>query len=67
MMIQKSRQHLIDTEELYFQHQRFALRYAFSCFTAGLMALVHGLIPAFFQTAASEKVQELANRKRPEH
>lgn len=66
-MLRKSRQHLIDTQESYFQHQRFALRYAVSCFSAGFMALIHGLIPAFFQTSASEKVGELANRSRPKH
>ncbi|MDG1286072.1 MAG: DUF6356 family protein [Rickettsiales bacterium] len=66
-MIKKSRQHLTDTGEAYFHHQRFALRYGLSCFAAGIMALIHGLIPAFFQTTASEKVTELANRKRAKH
>ena len=64
-MIKASQQHLTDNHEHYFQHQRFAWRYARSCFTAGFMALIHGMIPALFQTAASKKVNELANRPRP--
>ncbi len=63
-MIKTSKKHLHDNNERYFHHQRFALRYARSCFSAGFMALIHGLIPAFFQTAASQKVQELAQRPR---
>lgn len=66
-MLQKSRQHLIDTNEQYFQHQRFAFRYATACLKAGIMAIIHGMIPAFFQTSASETVHKLANRARPEN
>ncbi len=66
-MLKKSRQHLIDTEEEYFHHQAFAIRYGLSCLKAGCMAIIHGLIPAFFQTAASEKVEEIANRARTVH
>lgn len=66
-MIKRSQQHLAETGERYFQHQRFALHYAMSCFKAGMMAMAHGIIPALFQTAASEKVQEIANRSRMKH
>lgn len=65
-LIQRSREHLTQNNERYFQHQRFALRYAFGCLQAAFMALIHGLIPAFYPTAASDKVKELASRKREE-
>lgn len=65
-MWRASKQHLEQNNERYFEHQRFALRYAFDCFSAGLMAAMHGLVPAFFQTSASEKVKQLAARQRKE-
>jgi len=66
-MIRRSRQHLQEAGESYFQHQRFALRYACDCLLAGLMAATHALIPALFARAASDKVKELAHRQRPKH
>lgn len=64
-MIKRSLQHLRDNNERYFQHQRFAIGYGVDCLKAGLMAIIHGIIPACFETTASEKVQALATRKRP--
>ena len=66
-MIKQSQKHLEDTNERYFQHLRFALTYSASCLYAGITALIHGFIPALFQTAASEKVDELYNRQRTLH
>ena len=65
-MIRRSKQHLHEAGESYWHHLRFAFRYAASCMVAGLMALMHGMIPALFTTSASRKVQQLANRKRDE-
>lgn len=65
-MIRASKQHLQDNHEGYFQHQRFALRYALACFSAGFMALLHGLIPACYPTKASDTIKALASRKRDE-
>jgi hypothetical protein len=59
-MIGKSKHHLSGVNESYFHHQRFAFKYGLTCIQAGLMAMVHGLIPAFFETAASDKVKALA-------
>lgn len=55
----KSRAHISSVEESYFQHLCFAFKYALKCFHAGLMALIHGLIPAFFETGASDTVKKL--------
>lgn len=63
-MIKKSIHHLASVNESYFQHQRFAFRYGLTCMAAGFMALVHGLVPAWFETRASETVQDLAGLKR---
>ncbi|MCG8434668.1 MAG: DUF6356 family protein [Gammaproteobacteria bacterium] len=63
-MITKSRRHLAAVNESYFHHQRFAFRYAFDCFRAGAMAFVHGLVPALFETAASDLVKKLAGMGR---
>jgi hypothetical protein len=59
-MIGKIKKHLEGVNETYFHHQRFAFKYGFGCIQAGLMAMVHGLIPALFETAASDKVKALA-------
>ena len=63
-MISSSKQHLHTANEKYFEHQRFALRYALGCFHAGFMAMVHGFIPGVYCTSASDKVKELANKSR---
>lgn len=65
-MLAKSRKHLVDNGERYFEHQRFALRYAWGCVQAAAMAATHAFVPAWFETAASEKVKALATRKRDE-
>jgi hypothetical protein len=65
MIWQKSKTHLHNTQEKYFAHQRFAWAYAFGCFQAACMAAIHGVIPALFTTAASDKVKALATKSRP--
>jgi len=59
-MIGKSKRHLAAVGESYFEHQRFAWRYALSCLQAGALAAIHGLVPALFETAASDRVKRLA-------
>ncbi len=63
-MFQESKTHLSSVKESYFEHMFVAFRYGFSCIVAGVMALIHGLIPACFQEAASRKVQRLADKGR---
>ena len=63
-MFKRSKQHLASVDETYTQHMGVAFRYGLTCIKAGLMALVHGLVPAWFETKASEVVQELAEKER---
>lgn len=59
-MIKSSKSHLAEIDETYFEHQGVAFRYGFNCLRAALMAFVHGLVPGYFQTSASELVKRLA-------
>jgi hypothetical protein len=45
--------------ESYFRHLRTAAGFAFSLLGAGLACLVHALIPALFETTASDAVVRL--------
>ena len=63
-MIESSKKHLESVQETYFEHQRVALSYSGKCFKAGVMALVHGLVPGWFQTGASDVVRSLADKNR---
>lgn len=66
-MIRKSRDHLRDAGEHYFEHQGVAFRYSMRCFRAGFMALAHAVVPGMCVTSASDEVKRLAeNRKTPE-
>lgn len=66
-MIKSSKLHLKKVEETYFEHQRVAFSYGLRCLKAACMAFVHGIIPGFFQTNASDLIKRLAeNRKHPE-
>lgn len=63
-MIARSKAHLSKVSENYFEHQCVAFRYGITCIAAGLMAFIHGFVPAWFETAASDRVARLAqNRK----
>lgn len=58
--------HPASVGETYFGHLYFAARFAFRLFKAGGAALVHAIIPAWFETTASRQVEtlhdELTNR-----
>ncbi len=58
-ILSRSQSHLQSVGEGYFEHKAFALKYAFGCFQAGFMGLVHAFIPALFESAASKKIKEL--------
>jgi hypothetical protein len=60
-MIEKSKKHLKLVSESYVQHMAFAFKYGATCILAGLMAFVHGLVPAFFESAASERIKKLSS------
>jgi hypothetical protein len=54
--------------ESYFQHQRTAIRLAAALFRAGTLCLIHALVPALFEHAASQSVtalhQKMSSRAR---
>ena len=58
-MIKKSKQHLYSVNESYFKHMKVAVKVGFNMILAGLMALIHALIPGIFQSNASNKIREL--------
>ncbi|NSX53816.1 DUF6356 family protein [Parasulfitobacter algicola] len=48
--------------ETYLGHMWFAATFAFWLIAAGLAALVHAIIPAFFETTASKIIKRLHAR-----
>ena len=60
-MFAKSTSHLQQVGESWREHRRFAWFYAGQCLAASVMALIHGLVPAWFETSASERVKMLAD------
>ena len=51
--------HPASVGESYAGHFVFALKFGFRLVFAGILALVHAFIPAWFETAASEQVEKL--------
>ena len=58
-MIKKSKQDLYSVNESYFIHMKVAVKVGLNMILAGLMALIHALIPGIFQSNASNKIREL--------
>jgi hypothetical protein len=54
--------HPASVNETYWQHCRTALGFSGSLFRASTACLVHALIPHWFTTAASRRVDELYRR-----
>ena len=67
-MIKKSKKHLSDSQETYFQHMAAALSISCQLFIASFKALIHSLLPNLFTKSASSKINELylyiQNRKK---
>ena len=59
--------HPASVNESYWQHSRFALRFAGKLMLAGGAALVHAFIPAFFETTASRMVSSLHHELHARH
>ena len=53
------RSHPASVGETYFGHMRFALRFSVLLFAAGGAALVHAVLPALFQTTASQLIRRM--------
>jgi len=60
-MIKKSQEHLNSVNESYVEHMSLAFKVGSKMIVGGLMALVHGLIPAIFERNASNGIKELYN------
>ena len=58
-MIFKSKQHLKDANESYTEHFLIAVKIGLTMLIYGLIAILHAIIPAYFQTSASNKIKEL--------
>ncbi len=58
-MIKKSKKHLQEANENYFQHMGLAFRISFQLQTASIMAFFHALLPSIFTTSVSKKIIKL--------
>ena len=58
-MIFKSKQHLKAVNENYTEHFLIAAKIGLVMIVYGLMAILHAIIPAYFQISVSNKIKEL--------
>lgn len=63
-LIGVSKKHCSDANQNYFQHIAVAQKISFELLKASLMAFLHSIIPAFFQTNASKKIIDLNKYRR---
>lgn len=59
-LIGRSRDHLVQVGESYFEHMRFAATVARLLVTAGLACLLHAIVPGLFTDKASRTIRHLA-------
>ena len=58
-MISRSREHLRQADEGYWQHFRFATTFGSLAIAAGLAALIHAVVPALCRSTASRTIRHL--------
>lgn len=58
-MLTRSRAHLAEADESYFQHLRFAVGVGLMLVAAGTACILHGLVPGLCTKTASRTVDEL--------
>lgn len=58
-MIYRSKAHLAKNKMTYFGHMRFASFYGVVCIRAGILLLIHSLIPGLYERAGSKLVRRL--------
>ena len=67
-MIKKSKMHLSEANENYFQHMRIALKISFELLSGATMAFIHSFLPSIFTKSTSKKIRHLysfvENRKK---
>jgi hypothetical protein len=59
--------HLQTNNMTYIEHLMFALFYGFCCLLAGLLLIVHSILPCFFPTAGSDLVTKLSKSFKKQH
>lgn len=63
-MLARSKHHLDAVQETYWQHLRFALRMALTLQACAVIAVLHALLPAIFQTNVSDTICRLSDEMR---
>lgn len=58
-MIKKSKQHLEENNMSYLEHLRFASGHGFGCIKAGILLIIHSIVPAWFPRAGSILLNKL--------
>lgn len=58
-LINKAINHLRENRMTYREHLVFAVGHGFLCCVAGVMLIIHGLIPCFFERTGSNLVRKL--------
>jgi len=66
MLIKNSKDHLKQNNMGYFQHLKFAASHGIRCIKAGLLLIIHSVIPALFPKTGSILVNQL-NKDFTEH
>ena len=59
MVIKKSVEHLKENNMGYWEHLKFASGHGIRCIKAGVLLILHSIIPAFFPKTGSVLVNEL--------
>ena len=58
-MIKKSKEHLNQANESYFQHMGFALKISLQLLNGSVVAFMHAFLPLIFTTSAGNKIRKL--------
>lgn len=61
-LYQKWIQHLKKNNMTYIEHFIFALFYGLCCLLAGVLLIIHSVLPCFFPTAGGDLVTKLSKR-----
>jgi len=59
MLTNKWKRHLIENNMTYREHLLFAVSHGLICLEAGLLLIIHGLLPCFFEHTGSFLVRKL--------
>lgn len=56
------KQHLKENNMTYLEHFAFAMFYGTCCLVAGVLLIIHSILPCFFPTTGSDLVTKLSKR-----